>query len=74
MFFQHITYAKYLEKKVKKMILISSDKAIRPTNIMGASKSILSELIVKGFAHKNNNLEKEKFNTCFTMVRFGNKL
>ena len=62
-----------IENKVKKMILISSDKAVRPTNVMGASKR-LSELIVKGFAHKENISKKTNNKTCFSMVRFGNVL
>ena len=53
---------------IEKMILISSDKAVRPTNIMGASKR-LSELIVQSFADKGS-----KNNTCFSIVRFGNVL
>tara|TARA_A100001015_G_scaffold317846_1_gene435901 strand:+ start:1312 stop:2823 length:1512 start_codon:yes stop_codon:yes gene_type:complete len=61
------------DNKVKKMILISSDKAIRPTNVMGATKR-LSELIVQGFDHNNKNLKGNKIRTCFTMVRFGNVL
>tara|TARA_B100000886_G_scaffold296523_1_gene223786 strand:+ start:43222 stop:45105 length:1884 start_codon:yes stop_codon:yes gene_type:complete len=58
---------------LKKVILISSDKAVRPTNIMGVSKRI-SELIIQSFADvelKNKN--KEVF-TKFSMVRFGNVL
>lgn len=52
--------------EIKKVILISSDKAVRPTNIMGASKRI-SELLFQAY--------DEKFkNTCFSMVRFGNVL
>ena len=47
------------------MILISSDKAVRPTNIMGGTK-LLSELIVKISASNNKNTTK------FTAVRFGN--
>ena len=54
-----------IKNKVKKFIFISSDKAVRPTNIMGGSK-FLSELIVKEF-HKNN-----KPSTKFAIVRFGN--
>ncbi len=61
------------DNKVKKMILISSDKAIRPTNVMGATKR-LSELIVQGFDRNNKNLKDNKIRTCFTMVRFGNVL
>ena len=52
--------------KVSKVILISSDKAVRPSNIMGASKRV-SELIFQAF--------NDKFiDTCFSMVRFGNVL
>ena len=52
------------ELKVDNMVLISTDKAVRPTNVMGASKR-LSEFILQAFAE--NNLD-----TCFSMVRFGN--
>ena len=52
---------------VEKVILISSDKAVRPTNLMGVSKRI-SELIFQAFA---NN---KKIKTCYSMVRFGNVL
>ena len=58
---------------VKKLILISTDKAVRPTNIMGASKR-LSEIIVQGFAEKLFKDSDYKGNTCFSMVRFGNVL
>lgn len=54
------------ESGVKKVILISSDKAVRPTNVMGASKR-LSELIVQASAINSTS-------TCFAMVRFGNVL
>ena len=52
--------------EVENMVLISTDKAVRPTNIMGASKRF-SELILQG-------LNSEKTKTCFSMVRFGNVL
>jgi len=54
------------ECEVENMVLISTDKAVRPTNIMGASKRF-SELILQG-------LNTEKTKTCFSMVRFGNVL
>ena len=54
------------EYEVENMVLISTDKAVRPTNIMGASKRF-SELILQA-------LNTEKTKTCFSMVRFGNVL
>ena len=52
---------------VKKFILISSDKAVRPTNYMGVSKRI-SELICQAYAQEISS------NTIFSIVRFGNVL
>ena len=51
---------------VRDFILISTDKAVRPTNVMGASKRI-AELICQAHA-------KEASQTVFSMVRFGNVL
>ncbi len=59
-----------LENKIKKIILISSDKAVRPSNIMGATKRI-SELIFQSYANESSELN---LNICFSMVRFGNVL
>lgn len=59
---------KYADKyKVKNFTLISSDKAVRPTNIMGATKRIV-ELIIKFYANKPDS------KTRFSIVRFGNVL
>ena len=55
-------------KKVSNLVLISSDKAVRPTNIMGASKR-LSELCLQGIHNYTKNI-----NTNFSIVRFGNVL
>ena len=52
--------------EISKFILISTDKAVRPTNIMGLSKRI-AELIVQNHSYKSKK-------TCFSMVRFGNVL
>lgn len=51
---------------VSRFILVSSDKAVRPTNVMGASKR-LAELIVQDLATRAKD-------TRFAMVRFGNVL
>ena len=55
-------------KSVKNFVLISSDKAVRPTNIMGASKR-LAELCIQGLYNntKNNKIK-------MSIVRFGNVL
>jgi UDP-N-acetylglucosamine 4,6-dehydratase len=53
---------------VERFVLVSSDKAVRPTNVMGASKR-LAELILQGLAET-----RAAGSTIFTMVRFGNVL
>lgn len=54
------------EAGVGRFILVSSDKAVRPTNVMGASKR-LAELVVQDMAKRSRG-------TVFSMVRFGNVL
>lgn len=51
---------------VESFVLISTDKAVRPTNIMGASKR-MAELVLQGLSQRQSH-------TRFTMVRFGNVL
>lgn len=51
---------------LERFILVSTDKAVRPTNVMGATKR-LAELVVQDLAEASQT-------TCFSMVRFGNVL
>ena len=54
------------EAKVERFVLISTDKAVRPTNVMGASKR-MAELALQSLAQLPGS-------TVFSMVRFGNVL
>ncbi|WP_245662965.1 polysaccharide biosynthesis protein [Endozoicomonas arenosclerae] len=71
--------------QVERFVLISTDKAVRPTNVMGASKrlaemalqALSDERSVKFFHAEKFGVESETnipINTCLTMVRFGNVL
>lgn len=55
-----------VKAKVETFVLISTDKAVRPTNVMGASKR-MAELVLQGMAERQSV-------TRFSMVRFGNVL
>jgi FlaA1/EpsC-like NDP-sugar epimerase len=54
-----------LRAGVERFVLISTDKAVNPSSVMGATKRI-AEHVVQGFSHKGS--------TKFTVVRFGNVL
>ncbi|MEM7301380.1 MAG: nucleoside-diphosphate sugar epimerase/dehydratase [Pseudomonadota bacterium] len=55
-----------IDSGVERFVLVSSDKAVRPANVMGASKR-LAEIVIQNLQRKSNA-------TIFTMVRFGNVL
>ena len=56
------------EMGVRRFILISSDKAVRPKNVMGASKR-MAEIVVQDLASRSNTAGG---GTIYSMVRFGN--
>jgi FlaA1/EpsC-like NDP-sugar epimerase len=56
------------ESSVTNFVLISSDKAVRPTNVMGASKR-LAEMIVQKLSDRAHSEKRDK---VFLAVRFGN--
>lgn len=55
-----------LDEEVKKVILISTDKAVNPTNVMGATKLLSERLVISA------NHYKGKRQIAFSCVRFGN--
>ena len=57
-----------IDAGVAQFVLVSTDKAVRPTNVMGASKR-MAELVLQALAAQSG-----KGTTCFGMVRFGNVL
>jgi FlaA1/EpsC-like NDP-sugar epimerase len=62
------------EFRVGNFVNVSTDKAVRPTNVMGATKR-LAELVIQGRAQLvSSSVDANKERSIFTMVRFGNVL
>ena len=55
-----------LKNKIKSLVLVSTDKAVRPTNVMGASKRV-AEMLLQAYSEQSHEC-------ILTMVRFGNVL
>ncbi|WP_300180648.1 nucleoside-diphosphate sugar epimerase/dehydratase [uncultured Aliivibrio sp.] len=64
-----------IEAKVESFVLISTDKAVRPTNVMGTTKR-MAELGLQALAEQQNKIRAKDATagTRFCMVRFGNVL
>mgnify|MGYP000433287862 CR=1 FL=1 len=67
-----------IDHGVETFVLISTDKAVRPTNTMGATKRfaelILQALTIRFKQNSQRSSEEGQYGTCFSMVRFGNVL
>ena len=57
-----------LDKNVKKVIMVSTDKAVNPINVMGATKLLSERLTISANYYRGNK------RTIFSCVRFGNVL
>jgi len=70
-----------IDNRVETFVLISTDKAVRPTNTMGATKRF-AEMILQALTHSQSQAkqnsqrgaEEGQYRTRFSMVRFGNVL
>ena len=61
-----------LDNNIESFVFISTDKAVRPTNIMGATKRF-AELLLQAISDRNQS-ENKQIKTRISMVRFGNVL
>jgi len=62
-----------IKGKVESFVYVSTDKAVRPTNIMGATKRF-AELLLQAYAHDQTNKHNKEDRIRISMVRFGNVL
>ncbi len=60
-----------IEKKVKKVVLLSTDKAVYPINVVGLTKSLMEKIMI---AEAKNYEEMKKGKTVICAVRYGNVL
>lgn len=57
-----------LDEEVEKMIMVSTDKAVNPNSVMGATKMLAERLVTSSYNYRGNR------KTAFACVRFGNVL
>lgn len=63
-----------ISHQVDRFVLVSTDKAVRPTNVMGASKRLTELLMLAYYRQVNDKQYQVQGNTTFIAVRFGNVL
>ena len=68
-----VTAKQAAEYGVSDFVFVSTDKAVRPTNIMGASKR-LAEMVLQAMAERGHSGDKPGVKMRLSMVRFGNVL
>jgi FlaA1/EpsC-like NDP-sugar epimerase len=63
-----------LEYNVERLVMISTDKAIRPANVMGATKRIAESIVLDAAAWRQDAADPNRARRAFSVVRFGNVL
>lgn len=63
-----------IKYKVERFVMISTDKAVNPTNVMGASKRIAEMYVQSLYQYQEESFQKDVIRTKFITTRFGNVL
>ena len=63
-----------IAKGIKKVLIVSTDKAVLPSSAMGISKAMMEKIVWAKANEINENLHNKEFATSFCVIRFGNLL